>query len=327
MCGAPSLAPGSPSGPLHTHTHTHMHKVQRHPSHTHTPLHTHTGSRVHPHRHTHTPGSPSGPLHTYTQSRDTPTPTGCRDHTHTHAHTHTVETPPDGGQRPQAEAPQPPEWADSQVSRVTCSVVSNSLQPRSSSPPGSSVHGAGFSYNLCQESLGPGHNGGDGCWLITEPLRLQFPADERQVQAGPQTSRASATAPAGWALPATGTRARATTSALPGLTAGLPVDGLPSQTEPAAATGQACSEAAMTSLPQGTGLPLRIRGQWRGLGRVTVLSQGLCGQGATVQPGELPGAPSYPGDVGTTARKAYLLSHPGTCQACASFRIPRPLGS
>ena len=258
--------------------------------------------------------------HTHTHTRRVQRP-------HTHTHTHTVETPPDGGQRPQAEAPQPPEWADSQVSRVTCSVVSNSLQPRSSSPPGSSVHGAGFSYNLCQESLGPGHNGGDGCWLITEPLRLQFPADERQAQAGPQTSRASATAPAGWALPAMGTRARATTSALPGLTAGLPVDGLPSQTEPAAAMGQACSEAAMTSLPQGTGRPLRIRGQWRGLGRVTVLSQGLCGQGATVQPGELPGAPSYPGDVETTARKAYLLSRPGTCQAWASFRIPRPLDS
>ena len=60
---------------------------------------------------------------------------------------------------------------------------------------------------------------------------------------------------------------------------------------------------------------------------MTVLSQGLCGQGATVQPGKLPRAPSYPGDVGTIARKAYLLSCPGTCQAWASFRIPRPLGS
>ena len=123
-----------------------------------------------------------------------------------------------------------PKWVKVLVSQL-CPTLCN---PIDCSPPGSSVHGAGFSYKPCQESLGPEYNGGDSCCLITEPLRLQFPA-KREAQAGPTTSRASSMDPAGWASPATGTHARAATSALPWLTADLPMDGPPSQTEPAAA--------------------------------------------------------------------------------------------
>ena len=110
---------------------THTHRVQRHPSHTDTPpTHTHRVQRPPTQTHTAPPRvTIRSPPHTHTVQRHAHPNRVQRPHTQgpETTHTHTVETPPDGVQRPQAEAPQPPERADFQVSRVTCSVVSNSL--------------------------------------------------------------------------------------------------------------------------------------------------------------------------------------------------------
>lgn len=70
------------------------------------------------------------------------------------------------------------------------------------SPPGSSAHGAGFGYNLCQESLGPDTTEVTTAVTITEPL-VSVPSQRGRAQAGPQTSRASGWL-AGWAPPARG---------------------------------------------------------------------------------------------------------------------------